>query len=71
MFSWFILPRLAGIGGTNRLHGKKLSHLAGCPGQVDRVPRPRAGGLPCVARNCFSAFSKEMYEKLALPGWLS
>ena len=33
--------------GSTRLHGKKLPRLAGCLGQVDRVPR--LGGLPCLA----------------------
>ena len=56
MFSRFI---------SNRLHGKKLPRLAGCLGQVDRVPR--VDGLPCLACKRFEAFSKETYEKLALP----
>ena len=51
----------------NCLHGKKLSCLAGCPGQVDRVPQVH--GLPWLTCNRFNAFSKEMYEKLALPGY--
>ena len=45
---------------------KKLLRLAGCLGQVDRVPR--LGGLPCLACKLFDAFWKETYEKLALPG---
>ena len=45
------------------LHSKKLSRLAECPGQVERVPR--VGGLPCLAGKRFNAFSKETYEKLA------
>ena len=48
-----------------RTVGKKLHRLAGCLGQVDRVPR--VGGLPCLACKRFDAFSKETYEKLALP----
>ena len=50
------------------LHGKTLPRLAGCLGQVDRVPR--VGGLPCLACKRFEAFSKETYEKLALPDQL-
>ena len=38
--------------------------VAGCLGQVDRVPR--VGGLPCLAYKRFDAFWKETYEKLAL-----
>ena len=53
------------LGTRLRLHGKKLPRLAGCLGQVDRVPR--VGGLPCLACKHFEAFSKETYEKLALP----
>ena len=66
MFSRLISPRLAGSGrhDMNRLHGKKLSRLARCPGQVDRVPR--VGGLPCLACKRFNSLSKEMFEKLAL-----
>ena len=44
---------------------KIIPRLAGCLGQVDRVPR--LGGLPCLACKRFEAFSKETYEKLALP----
>ena len=49
----------------NHLHGKKPYRLAGCPGQVDRVPR--VGGLPCLACKRLNVFSIETYEKLALP----
>ena len=50
------------------LQGKKLPRLAGCLGQVDRVPQ--VGGLPCLACKRFDAFSKETFEKLTLPGSL-
>ena len=50
----------------NHLHGEKLSHLARCPGQVDRVPW--VGGLSSVACKRYDAFFKEMCEKFALPG---
>ena len=56
------MPRLTELPG----HGKKLSRLAGCLGQVDRVPR--VGGLPCLACKRLNAYSKETYEKLARPG---
>ena len=42
------------------------ARLAGFLRQVNRMPR--VGGLPCLACKCFNAFSKETYEKLALPG---
>ena len=45
---------------------QNAARLAGCLGQVDRVPR--VGGLPRLACKRFDAFSKETYEKLALPG---
>ena len=45
---------------------KSYPRLAGSLGQVDKVPR--VGGLPCLACKRFDAFSKETYEKLALPG---
>ena len=57
MFSRFISPRSAEIAGLSRLHGKKLPRLAGCLGQVDRVPR--VGGLPSLACKRFEAFLKE------------
>ena len=65
MFSRFISPRLAKIAQLEPSTGKKLPHLAGCLGQVDRVPW--VGGLPCLASKRFHVFSKETYEKLALP----
>ena len=37
----------------------KLSRLAGCPAQVDRVPL--VGRLPCLACKCFYAISKDTY----------
>ena len=37
----------------------KLSRLAGCPAQVDRVPQ--VGRLPCLACKCFYAISKDTY----------
>ena len=42
------------------------------PRRVPRASRQgaREGGLPCLACKGFNAFSKERYEKLALPGWL-
>ena len=66
MFSRYISSRLAERACTNRLHGKKLSRLAGCLRQVDRVPR--VGGLPSLAYKRFNAFYKETFEKLARPG---
>ena len=66
MFSRYNSPGLAGMARSEPFHGKKLSCLVGCKGQVDRVPRE--GVLPCVVHKCFNAFSKQTYEKLDLPG---
>ena len=65
MFSRFISPRLAEIARLEPFTRQKATRLAGCLGQVDRLPR--VGGLPCLACKRFEAFSKETYEKLALP----
>ena len=62
----FISPRLVEIARLEPFTWKKATRLAGCLGQVDRVPR--VAGLPCLACKRFDAFSKETYEKLALPG---
>ena len=58
MFSRFISPRLAEITQLELFTWQK----AAPPSRV-----PRAGGLPCLACKRFEAFSKETYEKLALP----
>ena len=53
-------------GIARQVHGKKLSRLAGCTGQVDRAPR--LGGLPCLSQTLKCVQSKDTYEKLAYPG---
>ena len=54
-----VYPILASRDSPARIvYMVKLSRLAGCPGQVDRVPR--VGGLPCLACKRLNASSKEM-----------
>ena len=59
-------PHLTSASRDEPFTWQKIARLERCPGQVDRVPRQ--GGLPCLACKRFDAFSKETYEKLALPG---
>ena len=54
-----ISPRLAEITRLEPFTWQKAIP----PSQV-----PPVGGLPCLACKRFDAFSKETYEKLALPG---
>ena len=61
-----LAPRLTSVSRDEPFTWQKIARLEGCPGQVDRVPRQ--GGLPCLAYKRFDEFSKETYEKLALPG---
>ena len=61
-----LAPRLTSASRDEPFTWQKIARLEGCPGQVDRVPRQ--GGLPCLACKRFNEFSKETYEKLALPG---
>ena len=58
MFPRFISPRLAEIARLEPFTWQKATP----PSRV-----PRVGGLPCLACKRFEAFSKETYEKLALP----
>ena len=61
-----LAPRLTSASRDEPFTWQKIARLEWCPGQVDRVPRQ--GGLPCLACKGFDEFSKETYEKLALPG---
>ena len=61
-----LAPRLTSASRDEPFTWQKIARLEGCPGQVDRVPWQ--GRLPCLTCKRFDAFSKETYEKLALPG---
>ena len=66
MSSRFISPRLAGIARHEASTCYKSIPPSRVPELVDRVPR--VDGLRCLAHKRFNAFSKETYEKFALPG---
>ena len=69
MFSRFISPRLAEIVRLEPFTCQKATP----PSRVPRASRQgaRLGGLPCLlACKRFDTFSKETFEKLALPGLL-
>ena len=65
MFSLFISPRLAEIARLEQFAWQKATP----PCRVPRASRQGApvGGLSCLVGKRFDAFSKETYEKLALP----
>ena len=65
-FNAVLSPRLTSASRDEPFTWQKIARLEGCLGQEDRVSRQ--GGLPCLACKHFDEFSKETYEKLALPG---
>ena len=68
MFSRFISPQLVEIARLEPFTWQKAT----APSWVPRASRQgalgRPRGLPYLACKRFDAFSKETYEKLALPG---
>ena len=68
VFAVYLTDRLAGTARLEPFTWQKATP----PSRVPRASRQGAPGrrLPCLACERFEAFSKEMYEKLALPEWL-